>query len=86
MKIALVLTAAGSSSRFGGDKLAYPIDGKPMLQHALELYTRLEDEFCMRVAVLKPDAGERKLTAEQMDAVRYSADLYIEESREQKGK
>ena len=37
MKIALVLTAAGSSSRFGGDKLAYPIDGKPMLLHALEL-------------------------------------------------
>ncbi len=69
MKIALVLTAAGSSSRFGGDKLAYPIDGKPMLQHALELYTRLEDEFCMRVAVLKPDAGERKLTAEQMGFV-----------------
>lgn len=60
MKIALVLTAAGSSSRFGGDKLAYPIDGKPMLQHALELYSRLQDEFCVRVAVLKPGAQERK--------------------------
>ncbi len=69
MKIALVLTAAGSSSRFGGDKLAYPIDGKPMLLHALELYTRLADRFCRRVAVLKPDAGERKETAQRMGFV-----------------
>ncbi len=66
MKIALVLAAAGSSTRFGSDKLAYPIDGKPMLMHALELYTRLQDSFCVRVAVLKPDAGERKQTAMQM--------------------
>ncbi len=66
MKIALVLTAAGSSTRFGSDKLAYPIDGKPMLLHALELYTRLQERFCTRVAVLKPDAGERKQAAERM--------------------
>lgn len=66
MKIALVLTAAGSSSRFGSDKLAYPIDGKPMLMHALELYTRMQDRFCIRVAVLKPDAGARKDAALRM--------------------
>ena len=66
MKIALVLTAAGSGTRFGGDKLAYPIDGKPMLLHALELYTCLQDRFCTRVAVLKPDAGARREAALRM--------------------
>ena len=69
MKIALVLTAAGSSSRFGSDKLAYPIDGKPMLLHALELYTGLSEHFCRRVAVLRPDAVERRQTAERMGFV-----------------
>ena len=66
MKIALVLMAAGSSSRFGRDKLAYPIDGKPMLLHALELYAGLADRFCVRVAVLKPDAGARREAALRM--------------------
>ena len=66
MKIALVLTAAGSSKRFGSDKLAYPIDGKPMLLHALELYTGLSEHFCKRVAVLRPDAVERRQIAERM--------------------
>ena len=67
MKIALVLTAAGSSTRFGGDKLAYPIDGKPMLSHALELYARLSDRFVSRVAVLKTDVPERRREAERLE-------------------
>ena len=67
MRIALVLTAAGSSTRFGGDKLAYPIDGKPMLMHALELYARLSDRFSVRVIVLKPDAKERKEAALRLE-------------------
>lgn len=67
MKIALVLTAAGSSRRFGSDKLAYPIDGKPMLLHALELYDRLSDRFSSRTVVLKSGAQERRMAAERMD-------------------
>ncbi len=66
MKIALVLTAAGSSKRFGSDKLAYPIDGKPMLLHALELYERLCDRFVSRTVVLKTGAQERRTVAERM--------------------
>ena len=66
MRIALVLTAAGSGTRFGGDKLAYPIDGKPMLEHALELYAGLDDRFCTRIAVLKPNAGDRRDAALRM--------------------
>ena len=66
MKIALVLTAAGSSKRFGSDKLAYPIDGKPMLLHALELYDRMRDRFVSRTVVLKAGAEERRMAAERM--------------------
>ena len=67
MKIALVLTAAGSSKRFGSDKLAYPIDGKPMLLHALELYSRLSDRFVSRTVVLKAGTVERRAAAERME-------------------
>ncbi len=67
MRIALVLTAAGSSKRFGSDKLAYPIDGKPMLLHALELYDRLRERFVSRTVVLKSGAEERRLVAERME-------------------
>lgn len=31
-----ILLAAGSSVRFGGNKLLYPVDGKPMYRHALD--------------------------------------------------
>ena len=67
MRIALVLTAAGSGRRFGSDKLAYPIDGKPMLLHALELYDRLRDRFVSRTVVLKTGAEERRMAAERME-------------------
>ncbi len=67
MRIALVLTAAGNSKRFGSDKLAYPIDGKPMLLHALELYDRLRDRFVSRTVVLKTGAEERRMIAERME-------------------
>ena len=67
MRIALVLTAAGSSKRFGSDKLAYPIDGKPMLLHALELYERLSDRFVSRTVVLREGAEERRMIAERME-------------------
>ena len=67
MKIALVLTAAGNSTRFGSDKLAFPIDGKPMLLHALELYDRLGEQFVSRVVVLKTGAEERRMIAERME-------------------
>ncbi|MBR0508252.1 MAG: amidohydrolase family protein [Clostridia bacterium] len=67
MKIALVLTAAGMSKRFGSDKLAYPIDGKPMLLHALELYDWLRDRFVSRTVVLREGAEERRMVAERME-------------------
>jgi len=50
---ALVL-AAGAGSRFGGGKLAAPIDGKPVLQHVLDALA--EAGFDDPVVVLAPGA------------------------------
>lgn len=35
-RVAAVILAGGRSSRFGRDKLAEPIDGRPMLDHVIE--------------------------------------------------
>jgi molybdopterin-guanine dinucleotide biosynthesis protein A len=35
-RISAVVLAGGRSSRFGRDKLAEPIDGRPLLQHAID--------------------------------------------------
>lgn len=45
MKLGCVLTAAGGSKRFGEDKLMYPIDGKPMIEHSLIKMARLKFEY-----------------------------------------
>ena len=37
MKLACLLTAAGSGSRFGEDKLRLPVGGEPMGIHALNV-------------------------------------------------
>ena len=39
--IACILLAAGTGSRFGGDKLLYSLNGKPMAAHAIELHAAL---------------------------------------------
>ena len=39
--IACILLAAGTGSRFGGDKLLYPLNGKSMAAHAIELHASL---------------------------------------------
>lgn len=45
MKIHLILLAAGFSRRFGSNKLLYPVDGKPMYRHTLDLMIKLASEF-----------------------------------------
>ena len=53
MKLACLVTAAGSGSRFGEDKLLLPIAGQPMGVHALEV---LHDApFALRVLVTSAD-------------------------------
>lgn len=43
MKIAVIMLAAGSSSRFGSNKLLYGIQGQPMYAHTLEMLAGLEE-------------------------------------------
>lgn len=52
--IGLVLLAAGRASRFGTDKLAAPLAGKPLIRHAAEKLAALPLE--RKVAVLGRDA------------------------------
>lgn len=41
MRIAVIMLAAGSSRRFGSNKLLYGIEGQPMYAHTLEMLTGL---------------------------------------------
>ena len=55
MKLACLVTAAGSGSRFGEDKLLLPIAGQPMGVHALEVLS--DASFALRVLVTSEDKG-----------------------------
>lgn len=55
MRIACLLTAAGSGSRFGGDKLLLSVDGQPMGIHALQALSQAP--FDLRVLVTSADKG-----------------------------
>ena len=50
--VAIVL-AGGASSRFGSDKLAAELDGKPLLHHALDAVAAVADSI---VVVIAPEA------------------------------
>lgn len=54
MKTAGIVLAGGRSARFGRDKLAEPVDGRPMLQRAIEAVRPLVDEV---LVVAAPDAA-----------------------------
>ena len=55
MRLACLVTAAGSGSRFGMDKLMLPVSGQPMGSHALD--TLRLDAFSLRVLVTSKDKG-----------------------------
>ena len=70
-RIALVLLAAGSSRRFGDDKLQARIDGVPMLLRALRLYAgdELKDRISTRILVTQPC---RRMLAEKAERLGYT--------------
>jgi molybdenum cofactor guanylyltransferase len=49
-----IVLAGGASSRFGRDKLSAPLDGRPLLDHALVAIAGVSDHV---VLVLAPDAA-----------------------------
>jgi molybdopterin-guanine dinucleotide biosynthesis protein A len=52
--VSAIVLAGGRSSRFGRDKLAEPLDGRPLLGHAIDAVRPLADEILVVVA---PDAS-----------------------------
>ncbi len=58
MIVSGVVLAGGASRRFGSDKLAAPIDGVPLLGHALRALTGIVDEI---VVVIAPDRARPEL-------------------------
>lgn len=51
-KISLILLAAGNSTRFGGNKLLYMVNGKPMYRHVTDLGVRLLEEGVIQSLIL----------------------------------
>lgn len=51
MKISVILLAAGSSKRFAGNKLLYPINGKPMYRHLLDIIPEIGFSFHTQILV-----------------------------------
>lgn len=56
-RVGAIVLAGGRSSRFGRDKLAEPLDGWPLLHHAIEAVQEVATDV---VVVVAPDA-ERQL-------------------------
>ena len=48
--VSAIVLAGGRSSRFGGDKLAEPIDGRPLLLHAIEAVRSVANEVLVVAA------------------------------------
>lgn len=62
-----IVLAGGRSSRFGSDKLAFEIDGRPMLDHAVDVVASVTPRI---ILVLAPEAagvgaGPRRLPADR---------------------
>ena len=55
-RVGAIVLAGGRSSRFGRDKLAEPIDGRPMLEHAIDAVSKVATEV---VVVAAPDGAQR---------------------------
>ena len=57
MRVCVILPAAGSGTRFGSDKLAQDLGGRPVLLRTVELFTK-RDEVTSIVVAAPPDAVE----------------------------
>ena len=67
-RVAAVVLAGGRSSRFGRDKLAEPIGGRPMLEHVIERLRRVTSEIVVVTAT-----GAMPDIASDVDLVRDDA-------------
>ena len=68
--VAIVL-AGGASSRFGSDKLAAELDGRPLLHHALEAVAEVAGRI---IVVVAPDAAAPSMPPALVDRVTITRD------------
>jgi 2-C-methyl-D-erythritol 4-phosphate cytidylyltransferase len=73
MRVCLLLPAAGSGTRFGGDKLAQDLGGRSVLLRTVELFTRRDEVASILVAAPPDDLDEFRL--------RYGAQLSFHGAR-----
>ncbi len=66
-----IVLAGGRSARFGADKLAAQVDGRPLLHHVIAAVDGVAREI---VVVLAPDGAEPPLPAGVAAAVRFARD------------
>lgn len=71
LDVAAIVLAGGTSTRFGSDKLAAELDGRPVLHHALDAVGSVAD---LIVIVLAPGATEPRLPPGLVDRVRVTHD------------
>ncbi len=64
MKVDAVVLAGGASSRFGANKLTADLDGRPLLEHAIEACAAIADRL---VIVIAPESPGPVLPASVMD-------------------
>ncbi len=55
LRIAVIIPAAGQSTRFGGDKLGQDLGGRPLLLRTVEAFTKRE-EVCRIIVAAPPDS------------------------------
>jgi molybdopterin-guanine dinucleotide biosynthesis protein A len=66
-----IVLAGGTSSRFGADKLAVEVDGRPLLHHAIRAVASVVDEV---VVVIALDGADPRLPADVEVSVRVARD------------
>jgi molybdopterin-guanine dinucleotide biosynthesis protein A len=66
-----IVLAGGSSLRFGADKLAVEVDGRPLLHHAIAAVATVVDEV---VVVISPDGARPRLPSDAGVPVRVVRD------------
>ncbi len=67
-----IVLAGGSSTRFGNDKLAAEVDGRPLLHHAIEAVASVVDEV---VVVIAAGGARPRLPADLPVPVRVVRDM-----------
>jgi len=67
--VSAIVLAGGRSSRFGTDKLAAELDGRPILEHVLEAVRAVADEIVLALPPQETGAPARLETRDDVNVV-----------------